>query len=163
MNAPSTRTAARQRLHSIWQGMAVRERRLVLVAAALVAAASIWWVLLAPALRTLRQAPAEKAAVAEQLAHMRSLQSQAAALQKQPALSSADSQGQLTALAAQLLGEHSIVWQGKQANVTLHNVPPQRLGQWLAQARSQARAIAQQAQLEYSSAGWNGSMVMRLP
>ncbi len=163
MNAPVAPPTARQRLRQTWQGMAARERRLVAVATALVAAAVAWWILFAPALRTLRQAPAEKAIVAEQLAHMRSLQSQAEVLQKQPALSTADSQSQLTALAAQLLGEHSLTVQGNKANVTLRNVPPQRLGEWLAQARSQARAVPQQAQLEYSNAGWNGSMVMRLP
>ena len=58
MNAPVAPPTARQRLRQTWQGMAARERRLVAVATALVAAAVAWWILFAPALRTLRQVTA---------------------------------------------------------------------------------------------------------
>ena len=54
-------SAARAGARTWWQGLAGRERRLVLAAALLVGGALLWAVALAPALRTLATAPARLA------------------------------------------------------------------------------------------------------
>jgi len=42
-----------EQLRARWAALELRERRMVAIAAALVALALLWWVALAPALRTL--------------------------------------------------------------------------------------------------------------
>lgn len=152
-----------QRLRQYWQGLAVRERRLALFTILFVACSVLWWVLLAPALRTIRTSNAQAAQQEAQLARMRSMQAQAAQLQQQPALDPAESQKKLMQLTQTMLGAESITMQGAQAVVQLNEVQPSVLSNWLAQARQQARAVPAQAQIEQSATGWNGQIVMRLP
>ena len=58
-SAPSAPSA----LSTHWQTLAPREQHLVRAAALLVALALLWWLALAPALHTLRSAPARHAAL----------------------------------------------------------------------------------------------------
>ena len=76
--------ALQARWQAWWPELAPREQRMVIVAGALVAAALVWWVALAPALRTLATAPAAHAELDAQLQQMAALQIQAKALQSQP-------------------------------------------------------------------------------
>ena len=64
-------------LKARWALLAPREKLLVAAAAALVAVALLWWVAVAPALGTLRAAPARHAALDAQLQRMQSLQAEA--------------------------------------------------------------------------------------
>ena len=75
---------ALKQLQARWASLEARERRLVAICAALVGLALVWWIVLAPALKTLRQAPAEHARLDAQLQQMTTLQAQAKALQSQP-------------------------------------------------------------------------------
>ena len=77
---PSSSAALRSR----WQALAAREQTLVLAAAALVAVALLWWVAVAPALATLRTAPARHAELDAQLQRMQSLRAEAQQLQSAP-------------------------------------------------------------------------------
>ena len=74
--APSSppRTAA---LAARWQALAPREQTLVLAAGGLVLLALLWWLALAPALQTLRTAPARHAALDQQVQRMQPLQAEA--------------------------------------------------------------------------------------
>ena len=61
-----------------WNALAPREQTLVGVATAVVALGLVWWLLLAPALRTLAAAPAEHARLDAQLQQMQQLQARMA-------------------------------------------------------------------------------------
>lgn len=136
-----------------WQTLAPREQNLVLAAGALIALALVWWVAIAPALATLRTAPARHAALDTQLQRMHSLQAEAQQLQAAPKASPGDTVGALRTALAQRLGttaQLNVV--GDRATVTLKGAPADALAQWLAQARSNARATPLEARLTRSPA-----------
>ncbi len=153
-----------QPLRQHWHALSAREHRLLQLAAAVLALALLWLVLIAPALRTLREAPAQRAMQEQQLARMQQLQGEAKVLLQQPRISQAESQRLLEEVAASVLGKDSILTpQGAQVQVQLRNVAPATLAQFLQQAREIARATPHNAQLERTVNGWNGSMVLQLP
>ena len=84
MNRRMTSSSSASALQARWQALAPREQSLVLVASTLVALALLWWLALAPALQTLRSAPARHASLDAQLQHMQALQAEALQLQAQP-------------------------------------------------------------------------------
>ena len=71
-------------LRARWQTLAPREQNLVRAAVALVVLALLWWLALAPALQTLRTAPARHATLDAQLQRMQALQAEAQQLQGAP-------------------------------------------------------------------------------
>lgn len=174
-------TALRDR----WQALAPREQTLVLAAGGLIALALVWWVAVAPALSTLRTAPARHAALDTQLQHMQGLQAEAQQLQSAPRTSTGDAVGALrTALSQRLGNTAQLNVVGDRATVTLKGAPADALGQWLAQARSNARATPVEARLARSAPAapppgtaapavlgapasamprWDGTLVLALP
>ncbi|CAN7235850.1 type II secretion system protein GspM [Acidovorax sp. LjRoot194] len=173
-------------LRARWNALAAREQNLVLAASGLVAFALLWWVAVAPALATLRAAPARHAELDAQLQHMQSLRTEAQQLQSTPRNTRGDSVGALRAALAQRLGNTAqINVIGDRATVTLKGAPADALGQWLAQARSNARASPIEARLARSTAAapaaangaaapvvlggaramprWDGTLVLALP
>ena len=100
----SGKSAALDAFKERWKTLAAREQMLVLIAATVVGLAVVWWVLLSPALKTLRTAPAEHAQLDRQLQHMRSLQQEALELQKAPRLQNDDAVRGLQSSLAQVLG-----------------------------------------------------------
>jgi general secretion pathway protein M len=147
-----------------WEGMAPRERWLVAAALGLVALALFWWVALSPAISTLRAAPAQHVALDAQREQMRSLAAQAKALQSQPKLAYDEALRALQASVKQRLGNSaSLSTVGERVTVTIKGASPDALAQWLAQVRSNARAIATEARLTQSPSGWDGSVVLSLP
>lgn len=148
-----------------WARLAPREQRMVLAAVLLVSAAVLWWVGVAPALRTLRAAPTQHAELDAQLQRMRSLQAQAQALQTQPSLGYDEALRALELTIRQRLGttaRYSIA--GERVTVTLAGAAPDALAQWLSQARVNARALPGEARLKRNAAGlWDGTLVMTLP
>lgn len=173
-------------LQDRWKALAPREQNLVLAAGALVALALLWWVAVAPALATLRAAPARHATLDTQLQRMQSLQAEAQPLQAAPPSSPGDAVGALrTALAQRLGNTAQLNVAGDRATVTLKGAPADALAQWLAQARSNARATPLEARLTRSTAAaaaapgstapitlgsplvamprWDGTLVLALP
>ena len=177
-------TPTHHTLQQRWKALAPREQNLVLAASAIVALALLWWVALAPALKTLRTAPARHAALDAQLQRMQSLQAEALQLQAVPRGTPGDAVGSLRASLTQRLGataQLSLV--GDRATIALKGAPADALAQWLAQARSNALAVPVEARLTRSAlaaAGatppatlgnapaaaaprWDGSLVLALP
>lgn len=173
-------------LQDRWKALAPREQNLVLAASALVALALLWWVAVAPALSTLRAAPARHAALDAQLQRMQSLQAEAQQLQAAPASSPGDAVGALrTALTQRLGNTAQLNVAGDRATVTLKGASADALAQWLTQARSNARATPLEARLTRSAAPaaaapagnapitlgsapvamprWDGTVVLALP
>ena len=97
----STTTAP---LRTHWQALAPREQTLVLAAGGLIALALLWWLAVAPALATLRTAPARHAQLDAQLQHMHRLRAEAQQLQSAPNPARGDTVGALRAALAQRLG-----------------------------------------------------------
>lgn len=155
---------------ALWGRLAPRERRAVGLAAMLVAAALAWWLLLAPALATLRTAEQQHRELDARLDRMRRLQAEAQTLQAQPKLQREDALRALDAATRQRLGAGGqLSVAGDRATVTLRGVPAEALAHWLAQARSNARAVPTEARLQRSvgapgaAAAWDGSVVLSLP
>ena len=140
-------------LQTRWAALQPREKTLVLASAVLVLAALLWWLALAPALKTLRSAPQQHQALDAQLEQMKRLQAQATQMQSQPVLDQDASRRALDAAVKQRLGATTQVnVVGDRATVTLKGAPADALAQWLTQARSNARATPLEARLVRSTA-----------
>ena len=191
MSLKRNQPAALQALAQRWQTLSPREQRLLSFGAVLLAMAVMWWLALAPALRTVREAPAQQAALDAQWQELKDLQAQAQSLQQQPRMTQAEALRALQNSTTQLLGNSAqIQTLGERSTVTLKAVPAPALASWLAQVRTQARAVPVQAQLLRSAAAdkvtagpegkaanppsanapsmpnaimWSGSVVLSLP
>lgn len=153
-------------LRARWTAMDARERRLAGVAAALVGIALLWWIALAPALKTLRAAPAEHARLDAQLQQMTTLQAQAKALQAQPRANRDEALKALEGSVSASLGPAAQLQQQGSAegvNVNIKSVPADALAQWLAQARGNARAVPREVHLTRASAPAPGASPRAAP
>lgn len=170
-----------------WTGLAPRERQALLLAASTLVLALLWWVLLAPALQTLRLAPAQHAALDQQLQRMQRLQAEALRLQADlppPAAAGALPRAQpdiprsLQESVSQQLGAGAqLALQGERAQLTLKSVPAHALAGWLTQTRQNLKvgviemrltvakpaAPAQATQARANDPQWDGSLVLSLP
>lgn len=154
-----------------WQALQPRERLAVWVAMGVVAVGLLWWVLLSPALQTLRAADAQRVALERQHQAMLALQAEARGLQAQPRLSPAEAQRALEHTVRQTLGSTAqLQVAGERATVTIKAVGADTLAQWLTQARVNARALPTEAKLTRTpgsntstAATWDGTVVLRLP
>lgn len=152
-------------LRARWQALVPREQMLVAAAAALVALALVWWVALAPALATLRNAEAQHRTLDAQLQQVRRLQAQAQAMQSQPRMNREEALRLLEVAIRQQLAvaaRYSIA--GDRVTVTLTGVSSDALAQWLTQARVNARTLPAEARLaRNATGGWDGTITMVLP
>ena len=142
-------------LRAYWAGLAERERRMVRLVAGLVSLSMVWWIALAPALQTLRTAPAEHARLDAQLQQMTALQVQAQALKSQPRSSRDEALRALESSIRQGLGANSQLIAGgstEGANILLRATPADALAPWLTQARANARAVPREVHLTRSQA-----------
>lgn len=155
----------RSELRARWNALAPREKMLAAAAAALVAATLIWLLAIGPALGTLRTAEEQRRTLDAQLQRMRTLQSQAQALQAQPKQNAEQAARLLEQSVTQRLGTSArTAVAGDRVTITLSGTPPDALAQWLAQARANARALPSEARLHRNPAGlWEGSLVLTLP
>lgn len=145
---PSAPAALPARLRAHWRALAPREQALVRGAAALVATALLWWLALAPALQTLRSAPARHAVLDAQLQHMRTLQDEAERLKGVPRADPDNAARALQTAVTERLGSAartSVL--GERTTVTLTGAPAAALAPWLAQVRSNAKAVPQEVHL----------------
>ncbi|MFD0668646.1 type II secretion system protein GspM [Ramlibacter sp. MAHUQ-53] len=148
----------------LWQAQPARQRALLVLAALVVGVALVWGVALAPALATLRTAPAQQAAADALLQRMQALQAQASAMQSQPRMNHDDAMRALEA-ATRPLGEAAqLVPAGDSATLAVNGIPGDALARWLAKARVDARAQAGEARLTRNPQGtWDGTVVLALP
>lgn len=171
-------------LQARWKALAPREQNLMLAAAGIVALALVWWVALAPALTTLRQAPELHRKLDMQLQHMQRLQAEAQQLQAQTQTVPSDAVGALRSSLTQRLGtaaQMNVL--GDRVTVTLKAAPADATAEWLALARTNARAVTVETKLTRSNANtptnagpatlgntaapatprWDGTVVLALP
>lgn len=153
-----------------WRQMKPREKRLTLIAGTFLFLAILWWLALAPAIKTIRQAPEQQRNLDGQLQIMQGMSSEAKALQNQPKLGLDDAQAALQSSVTQRFGNTAqLSLAGERATLTLKNANPQELAQWLTQARVNARAVPSEVKLNRSAnatagkVGWDGTLVLSLP
>ena len=157
-------------LRDRWAAANPREQRLIRSAVALICLALVWWLLVAPPLRTLSQGQLEQSRLEVQSQKMQSLRARALALQALPKISRDEALRALDAAVRQQFGaaaQLSVL--GDSATVTLRNAPADTLAQWLPQARINARATATEVRLTRTNTGplgqgvWSGTIVLSLP
>lgn len=149
-------------LSAWWRGLAVRERRLAVLGALVLGGYLLWAVALAPALRTLARAPVERDALELQLQAMQRQAAEAQQLRAVPPVNAELASAALKA-ATERLGERGrLNLQGERATLTLNGVGTQALRNWLAEARSGARARPVEANLTRGEAGYSGTLVVAI-
>jgi general secretion pathway protein M len=149
-----------------------RENHGVQLAATLVGALLVWWLLLAPPLATLKKVESQRRILDAQLDSVRALQTRAQTLQAQAAVSGAEALASLHAATAALGAGARLQVVGDQATVTLNTVRADALAQWLVQPASSLRL--QPAEVHWTRdatataapetpATWSGTLVFNLP
>jgi len=157
-----------QRLGSTLQSLSPREQRAVHMAVWIVGLGLLWWVGLAPALKTLQQAPVKQAQLDRALSQMQNLAASAEVLRTQNATPPPGRDAALRALedANRALGASTqMALQGDRATITLRSTPPRALAQWLQLVRVNARLLPVQAQMQRGGNpdGWTGQIVLAGP
>jgi general secretion pathway protein M len=159
---------ATRSLGAAFQRLSPREQRAVSLAAWVLGLGLLWWVALAPAIATLRQAGDRHAQLDRSLGQMQELAARAEVIRSQNAAPAPAREVALKALedATRSLGAGAqLSLQGDQAQITLREVPAPALAQWLQQVRVNARLLPVQAQMQRSDNGatWSGQVLLAGP
>ncbi len=145
-----------------WRGLAGRERTGLTVAGGLLASYIVWAVAVGPALQTLQRAPLEHDLLEAQFQTMQRLAAESQQLRTTPPLP-ADAAVAALKTATERLGDKGrLMLQGERAVLSIQGATPQALRDWLAEARSGARARPLEANLTRAGAGYNGAIVVSL-
>lgn len=143
-----------------WEAMSARERQFVGAAAAIILLALLWFVALAPAWRTLRQAPAQIEAAETQLQAMQRHAAEARELRGAAPMAQEQAQAALRAATTRLGDKARLLLQGDRAVLTVNGVGPSALRDWMAEARTGARARPLEASLTRGAQGLAGTVVV---
>jgi general secretion pathway protein M len=149
-------------LRSWWQALPARERLLLRVALVVLACGGLWLLAVQPALRTLAGAPAALDAAEAQLQAMQRLAGEAAELRATPPVNPEQAAAALQAATARLGDKGRLSLQGDRAVLTLNGVATGALRDWLAEARSGARARPVEASLMRGAQGTSGTLVVAI-
>lgn len=157
-----------QHLQSRWASLAQREKNWLWLAFVMLLIALLWFVLLVPAMTTLRGADTQARTLDAQLERMRAMQLEAIAMQKQPVRNYDEALRALTSVTSQVLGSSAkLLVVGDRASITLQEGSADALAQWLTDARVNAQSVPLEAKLtrspETGATRWNGVLVMSLP
>lgn len=145
-----------------WRALSTRDRRAALLAAGAVGFLLGWLLLVQPAWRTLRDAPAQIDRFDAQLQQMQQLATESRELRGTTPLPSAQSVAALQAATARLGERARIVVAADRATLTLTGVSGDQLRDWLFEARSGARTRPIEAQLTRGPGGYSGSLVVSI-
>ncbi len=155
----------RQRLAPLrgrWTALALRERRALTGVAVLVLLALVWLIGVQPAWRTLRSAPAELARLDLQWQAMQRQAADARALRDAPTITQAAAVQALQGATQRLGLSGRLSLQGDRAVLTVQDLDPALLRDWLTEVRSGARARPLEANLTRGANGFNGSVVVAI-
>jgi len=145
-----------------WRSLAPRERAGVGAATIALALLLTWAVLIAPAWRTLREAPADSERLDAQLRQMQRLALEVKELKGTNPVSAAQSVVALKAATDRVGDKARLAVLGDRATLTLSGVSAEALRQWLAEARSGARARVVEAQIARGPQGYTGTVIVTL-
>jgi general secretion pathway protein M len=150
-------------VRSWWRGLPVRERRLLGLAAALLVFLLLWLLAVRPAWRTINEAPLQIDALDAQLQTMQRSASEATELRGAPPVNAAQATAALKTATERLGDKGKLVLQGDRAVLTLKEAGTGALNDWLAEARSGARARPLEVTLSRVAQGYSGTLVVALP
>ena len=146
----------------VWRSRAPRERQLIAAGAIAVAVLLVWLIAVQPALRTLRETPAELDRLDAQWQQMQLAAFESAALRSASPVPPAQANEALRAATERLGGKGKIALQGDRAVLTFSGLPFEALRNWLGEVRSAARARPVEAQLLKGASGYSGSISIML-
>lgn len=152
----------RGRWQGWWRGLGARERRSAVFASVLLAAALLWLLALAPALRTLARVPAQIDAAEVQLQAMQRLAAEALELRSATPVTTEQAGAALRAATTRLGEPAQLALQGERAVLTVNGVGGGALRDWLAEARSGARARPVEVSLTRGANGLSGTLVLAI-
>jgi len=145
-----------------WAALSVRDRRLSALAGAVLGLFITWTLAVHPAWRTLQAAPAQRDALDAQWQAMQRLAAEAKELRGAPPVSIEQSSAALQAATERLGNKGRLSVQGERAVLTLQGASTSQLRDWLAEARSGARARPVEARLTRAAQGYSGTVVVAL-
>ncbi len=146
-----------------WRALGTRERRGIAIAAWVLGLFLLWVLAIAPAWRTARDAPAQLDRLDAQLQQMQRQANEARELRATPVLGTTQSAAALRAASDALGAAGRLQVVGDRATLTLSGINGTQLRDWLAEARSAARARPLEANLTRAPQGYSGSIVVALP
>lgn len=149
-------------LRAWWGGLATRERRLVAFAAGALVLTLLWLLALAPALRTLARMPLQIEAADAQLQSMQQLAAEAREMRAAPPVAPDQAAVALKAATDRLGESGRLAIQGDRAVLTLNGARGGALRDWLAEARTGARARPVEVTLTRGAQGLSGTVVLAL-
>jgi general secretion pathway protein M len=159
---PPAMADARRQAGKFWQSRAPRERQLIAAGALALALLIAWLIAVQPALKTLRETPAEIDRLDAQWQQMQLAALESAALRSASPVPQAQATEALRAATERLGGKGKIALQSDRAVLTFSGVPFEALRNWLGEARSAARARPIEAQLLKGVSGYSGSISVAL-
>lgn len=162
-SSPSAPAGVGAVLRQRWAALGERERLVVGGLGAFLAVVMVWLVAVAPALRTLAQAPVQRQQLDAQALQMQALATEAAELASFAPVPPAQAQQVLKSATDQLGAKARLQVNGDRATLTLTNATGEDLRQWLQQARGGARARPAEMTLTRSESGYSGTLVVALP
>jgi len=145
-----------------WRSRALRERQLIAAGAIALAVVLVWLTAVQPALRTLRETPAELDRLDSQWQQMQIAAVESAALRSASPVPPAQANEAVRAATERLGGKGKVSLQGDRAVLTFSGVPFEAVRNWLGEVRSAARARPVEAQLLKGAAGYSGSITVTL-
>lgn len=147
-------------LQNRWQSLAERDRRAMTLAAVLSGLFLCWSMAIQPAWRTLKKAPAELARLDIQLQSMNRMAQESRELRGISPVPTTQALASLQAASDRLGNQGRLSLQGDRATLTLTNANPEALKDWLGEVRSAARARPLEAQLNRTSNGYSGTILL---
>jgi len=157
---PPAMAAARTQLTAKWRSMAARERMAAGIGIAVLIAFIVWLLFVAPAWRTLRDAPAKLDKLEAELQQMQRLANEARTLRDAKDVPVAQAIEPLKVATERLGPNASIAFQGDRATLTLNGVSGDALRDWLSEARSAAHARPVEVTLTRNPQGYAGAVIV---
>lgn len=162
LDSTSARLNVRQQGAAFWRSRAPRERQALGTGFFVVLLGLVWLVLVQPAWRTAREAPARLEQLDRQLQQLQTTAAEVRVLRNATPVSSMQANAALKA-ATDRLGERArISMQGDRATLNFTAIPAEALRSWLNEVRSAARARPVEASLSRVADGYSGTMVLTL-
>lgn len=152
--------AALAPLNERWSALTPRDRRMAVLAGAVVVLFITWKLAVQPALQTLAAAPIELDALDAQLQVMQRLATESNELRAAPPVTLEQASAVLQA-ATQRLGEQGkLTLQGDRAVLELNDIGTTALSDWLTEARAGARIRPLEAKLSRAAHGYSGKLIV---
>ena len=140
-------------LQARWTGLTQRDRRLFAIAAAVLGLYLLWALALAPAIATLRRAPAQQAQLDAQWQQMQRLAQEAASLRSAVPVPPAQAAQAMAAATARMGSVGKLNLQGGRGVLTVQSASAAQISAWLAEVRAGARGRVSEAVLTQSGPG----------